>query len=268
MVSIVIVQYNNPDLTKQCISSLRKHCPIPHEIILVDNNSENPDARVLEKEIAKIRFIQSRVNDGFGKGNNTGAAIARGNILLFLNNDTITEENFFTPINEMFETDSSIGIVGPRLSNRDHSLQLSAGSLPSIVNEMKDKILYRYYEAGHPFAVRRARKQFSVTQEVEWVTGAALFIRRGLFERLKGFDEGFFMFFEDKDLCLRARSLGAKVMYSAGTSLVHLRGASAGDATDDIYRKSQMRYYEKHRNCLEQMILKNYLRYRRRSLRG
>jgi GT2 family glycosyltransferase len=259
-VSIVILQYNNPQLTVQCIESLKEHCTIPHEIILVDNDSDDPKARNLGKKLRGIRFVQNETNEGFSKGNNTGAAIAEGSILLFLNNDTIAEEDFITPILKVFGGDPSIGIVGPRLLNRDRTLQLSAGKLPSIMNEMKDRAFYRSYEAGKPLTVRRAKTLYSAPREVKWVTGAALFIRRVLFKKLGGFDEGFFMFFEDKDLCHRARLSGAKVLYTPDASLVHLRGASANSATNNVYRTSQVRYYEKHRGQIEQFLLKGYLR--------
>jgi len=263
MLSIVILQYNNPELTKQCVESLQRHCAVSHEIILVDNNSVNQDARKLGETLAGIRFVQNLANEGFGKGNNKGASIARGDILLFLNNDTIAEEDFCTPIYRIFEEDSQIGIVGPKVLNRDHSLQLSAGSLPSLVTELKDKVLYRSYEAGQTLALRYAQTKFSRTQRVEWVTGAALFVRRELFEKLNGFDEDFFMFFEDKDLCLRGRLLGAQVVYSVETSVIHLRGASINNTTERIYRESQLKYYRKHRGRLELMIVKNYLKYLR-----
>ncbi|HEY6953546.1 MAG TPA: glycosyltransferase family 2 protein [Bacteroidota bacterium] len=263
MISIIIVQYNKPELTKQCIKSVSKHCGVPHEIILVDNNSEDPEARSLGATLPGIRFLQNTANEGFGKANNKAAAVARGDIFFFLNNDTIVENDLFIPIRELIDNDRRIGIVGPRLLNQDHSLQLSAGSLPSILTETKDRLFYRRFEARAQAAVEHAHQLFSVTREVEWVTGAALFIRRNLFESLGGFDEEFFMFFEDKDLCLRARLLGAKVVYSAGTSLVHLRGASASSATNGLYRASQLRYYGKHRSQFEQVLLKVYLRIRK-----
>ena len=268
MVSIVILQYNNPQLTVQCIDSLKERCTIPHEIILVDNNSDDPKARNLGKKLRGIRFVLNETNEGFSRGNNIGAAIAEGNIFLFLNNDTIAEEDFITPIKKVFDGDRNIGIVGPRLLNGDRTLQLSAGNLPSIMNEMKDRAFSRSYEAGEPLTVRRAKTLYSVPREVKWVTGAALFIRRVLFEKLGGFDEGFFMFFEDKDLCHRARLSGAKIVYSPSGSLVHLRGASANSATKSIYRTSQVRYYRKHRGKLEQILLKGYLRFTKKSIHG
>ncbi len=268
LVSIVILQYDNPQLTEQCIASLKNHCLTPHEIILVDNNSNDPKARSLGKKLRGIRFVQNKSNEGFSKGNNTGAALARGDILLFLNNDTIAEADVIAPIRKVFDADPGIGIVGPKLLNADRTLQLSAGELPSIVNEMKDRFLYRSYEAGKTFAVRRATKRYSAKRRVGWVTGAALFIRRDLFETLDGFDDELFMFFEDKDLCHRAGLTVAKVIYSPDASIVHLRGASGNNTTETIYRTSQLRYYQKHRNPLEQMLLKSYLELGKKLDRG
>lgn len=258
-VSVVIVQFNNPHLTEQCLRSLSRLKGIPLEIIVVDNNSTDPNARTLGRKFGTIRFIQNDHNDGFGAANNKGASFARGDFLLFLNNDTLAHGNFVSPVVELFEGHPEIGIIGPKLTNSDHTLQLSCGDLPSIFNEMLDRRYYRKYESRSPHTVRHAEGLYSEIREVEWVTGAALFIRRELFEQLRGFDEEFFMFFEDKDLCLRARLLGAQVMYTPAASVVHVRGASANSSTKRYYRSSQIRYYEKHRNLIEQILLKSYL---------
>ncbi|MBI4417892.1 MAG: glycosyltransferase family 2 protein, partial [Ignavibacteriales bacterium] len=194
--------------------------------------------------------------------NNRAAAQARGDILLFLNNDTVTTGDFVTPVLREFDADPALGVVGPMLANRDGTFQLSSGLLPTVRVECVDKVLYSLLRRRWGPAMRyaeRARRG----RTVQWVTGAALFIRSDVFRQLGGFDERFFMFFEDKDLCARALRKGYRVKYVSTPSLTHLGGGSSGTRREEIekiYRQSQIVYYEKHRPKVEQAFMKVYLR--------
>jgi len=262
MLSVIILQYNNSALTVNAIRSLREQIDRDHEIILVDNASREVERQRIPELFSDVLYIQNETNEGFGKANNRAARQAKGDILLFLNNDTIATSDFVSPVMEAFSGDSSIGIIGPRMRNRDETFQLSCGSLPSFVQELQDKVVYRL--VGENLSARRFyERKFSVLQEVEWVTGAALFIRKDLFFTVGGFDEEFFMFFEDKDLCFRARGAGKIVLYDPIPSLVHLKGGSTTSETasfiERTYRKSQEYYYRKHRPVIEQLLLRVYL---------
>ncbi len=188
---------------------------------------------------------------------------AKGDILLFLNNDTITTTDFVSRVLREFGEDPLLGIAGPRLLNADGSFQLSGGDLPTFAVEIRDKLLHGLVDRKLGPALNFAERQSIKKRNAEWVTGAALFIRADLFGRLGGFDERFFMFFEDKDLCLRARDAGYSVRYIAEASLIHLRGGSSGGVSDKIrtaYRESQRAYYEKHRPRHERLLLRMYLK--------
>ncbi len=262
--SVIIVQYNNVHLTIQAIRSFRSHCGTDHQIILVDNNSSDPSVRTLERELPGVLVLRNPDNEGFSKGNNIGAEHAKGDILLFLNNDTITTSDFVTPVLDLFARNTNVGVAGPRLLNEDSSFQLSCGKLPSFGRELRDRILYGLVERKNPLAIRYAEWRMLKNLNVEWVTGAALFIRRELFQRLGGFDETMVMFFEDKDLCLRALRASNNVRFVSEASLVHLRGASNTEemkpSVQAFYRRSQVYYYAKHRPLFEQRLLRLYLR--------
>ncbi|MBI3586925.1 MAG: glycosyltransferase family 2 protein [Ignavibacteriales bacterium] len=264
MLSVIILQYNNAALTKKAIESFQKRYRGEYEIILVDNNSTEEEARHIGQHLHNIRFIQNETNEGFSRGNNRAAQSAKGEILLFLNNDTITVSDFVPDVLGVLRKDASVGIIGPKLLNEDFSFQISCGKLPSILHEVIDKIIYSLARTKASRVLRWLEKKYSQPMPVEWVTGAALFIRAHIFKRLGGFDEQLFMFFEDKDLCLRTRLLGKKVIYFPSTSLIHLGGGSNTSSlkktTEMIYRRSQISYYKKHLGLFQQYVLTLYLK--------
>lgn len=264
MVSVIIIQHNNSRLTKNAIESFLNYHKNNFEIILVDNNSTEAGAVEFIKEFPELKLISCEKNIGFGAANNMAAQISIGDILLFLNNDVIITSEFIKKIENEFHADSSIGIIGPQILNTDKTLQLSCGMLPSIFVEFSDKLLYPAVDKKNKIAINYINKRFSKKEETEWVTGAALFITKKLFEELNGFDESFFMYFEDKDLCARAIDRGKRVIYFPESSLIHLRGGSFKGPNENFllrkYRESQTLYYQKHKSKLEQLFLKAYLK--------
>lgn len=264
MLSVIILQYNNAALTKKAIASFQQHYQGEYEIILVDNNSTEAEARRIGQHLQNVRFIQNETNEGFSRGNNLAAQSAEGEILLFLNNDTITTSDFVSGVLNEFKRDASVGIIGPKLLNEDFSFQISCGKPPSLLREAIDKIIYSRARKRAKKTLSSLEEKYSHSMPVEWVTGAAFFIRVDIFKQLGGFDEQLFMFFEDKDLCLRARLLGKKVLYFPDASLLHLGGGSntaiSKNSIEMIYRKSQLYYYNKHLGLFQQYLLTLYLK--------
>ncbi|MHC1738750.1 MAG: glycosyltransferase family 2 protein [Ignavibacteriaceae bacterium] len=266
MTSVIIVQYNNFNLTREAIGSfIRHHGTEGYEIILADNGSKNFDKAEFQTLFPGIVILDLKENAGFGKANNMASKIAVGDILFFLNNDTVTEREFLSKVEDKFRKNREIGIIGPRLVNRDLTYQLSHGKLPTFIREFTDKIIYYFFEKKWKSAVKYFTSRYEKEQVTEWVTGAALFIKKELFVKVGGFDEKIFMYFEDKELCKKTRALKWKILYLPEVSLVHLRGGSSkGDHssfTDQEYRKSQVYYYEKHRNSVEKVLLKLFLKF-------
>ncbi len=262
MISVIIVQYNKVELTKRAIRSFTHFHRTEHEVILIDNASTDPALGTLQQEFPDIQIIFNEKNIGFGAANNMGAKIAKGNILFFLNNDTVTVSHFTSIVEREFLENPTIGIIGPRLLNEDRSFQLSAGSLPNFLREIVDKALYSFMERNVGMVGRYLEKQYRQKQTVGWVTGAALFIRRDLFMKIGGFDEEMFMYFEDIDLCLRAGQAFTQVLYFPECLIIHLKGGSATgkSPTKKIYRRSHLRYYTKHRSAIECFFLMSYFR--------
>ncbi|OGJ86643.1 MAG: hypothetical protein A2268_13120 [Candidatus Raymondbacteria bacterium RifOxyA12_full_50_37] len=216
--SIIIVTFNNRGLTETCIESLVKNTAWQnYEIIIVDNNSTDGTREYLHTIAGFVRVHDNQANEGFAKACNTGASLATGPILLFLNNDTeISDPAWLDALMEEF-ADQETAIAGPKLLFSNGTIQ-HAGVVFAINNFPYH--LYQHFPAAYgPACLRR---------EFQAVTGACLAIRAALFASCGGFDQGYVNGWEDIDLCLRIRALGKKVLYSPKSVIVHHEGQSTG----------------------------------------
>jgi N-acetylglucosaminyl-diphospho-decaprenol L-rhamnosyltransferase len=262
--SIILVNYNGSRFLDGCLKSIEllidsSNC----EVIIVDNFSIDDSITVIKDTLPSAKLICSSNNLGFGKANNLAVKHSQGEYLLFLNTDTLLTENTPKILSDYLIQHQDVGIIGPRINFEDGSYQLSCGKLPSLTVEFIDKIRYGIDKKWHHTCSNFYSKQYSAVKEVGWLTGACLMIRRDVFTQLGGFDESFFMYFEDKDICNRADEAGWKVLYYPKTSLIHLLGGSSQNISKSIntyYRDSQLYYYQKHFGKFQAAILNLYLR--------
>lgn len=258
--SVIIVNYNRIDLTRRSIKSVLRFVP-DVEIIVVDNNSTESGIEELSKDFKQIKIIRLSKNYGFGYGNNRGAEIASGEYLFFLNNDAYLVENTSLVLSDYLDQNEDIAVVGPKLIFPDNKFQLSFGWAPSIINELRTRRLQNGLHKSYDRFVNIVTTRYNKISEVDWVTGAAMMIRRNLFEKVNGFDEKYFMYFEDSDLCKRIKNCGYKICYYPGTTVVHQTNATAEgiETINYEYRKSQLYYYKKHLSLISRMLLLLYL---------
>lgn len=253
-VSVIIVNYRGEEYTRQCIRSIQStSIATPYEIIVVDNNSNDGSVEHLRSSFPNSTILSLPENRGFGAANNIGAQHAKGEFLFFLNNDTKIVQDCFTPVINYFSEQTDAGIVAPKLLYPDGSFQLSYGEYPTLFTEFRTKQLQK----REPYITPP-----SSPQKMEWVTGAAFCMRKELFLQLQGFDEKFFMYFEDADLCKRVMEAGYAIYYLPDVALIHFKGKSSTTAQNNIpleYRRSQLRYYRKHASGLSVVLLKIYL---------
>jgi len=228
--SIIIVNYNSKLLLEQCLASVKKETTkTESEIIIVDNNSTDGSKEYLPQKFTDVRFIFNKENLGFSKACNQGFKISSGKYALFLNPDTLLSENCLSDSISFFESHSDAGAIGVRMINEKGSfLRESKRGLPTPAASFYklfglsaifpgSKIFSKYYE-GH-----LSEKQIN---PVEVLSGAFLMIRREVFEKLNGFDEGFFMYGEDIDLSLRILQAGYRNYYLGTITVTHLKGGS------------------------------------------
>ncbi|MCK9409375.1 MAG: glycosyltransferase family 2 protein [Bacteroidetes bacterium] len=256
--SIIIVNFNGVNVTKNCISSLYRFLDVQEsEVIVVDNNSSDASRTELPALFPQIVFHQLHENKGFGAANNAGAKIASGEILFFLNNDTLLTSEITEKLTRILMSVESYGIVAPRLMNGNGSFQLSFGKHPTIANEMNSR------KRSNDLAAQQLEAPLdNHPVQKEWVTGAAFLIRKMLFQQIGGFNEEYFMYFEDADICKRVRNVGYSVWYVPEASLIHLGGMSYTKGNQQIeyeYRRSQLLFYSEHNTFFEQCLVRIFL---------
>lgn len=247
--SVVIVNYASWPLTVGCVESLIATNYEDFEVIVVDN--DGLDASEPPKLPNVVRLIQNRENTGFGRACNQGIAAATGEYVVLINPDTIVEGNFFERMEALFEEHPGVGLAGPRILDAEGGLQLSARREISIVSGLlgRTSLLTRLFPKSS-----FVKNQFPAVSEldrptaVDWVSGACMVARREVLTKLGGFDERFFMYFEDADLCRRVRAAGWFVYYLPGVEVVHQTGGSSRSKPRAIWllHKSAFLYHRKH----------------------
>ncbi len=240
--SIAIVNYNTKIITNNCIKSILKNSKgLNYEIIIIDNASVDGSYDFLVKKYKNyknIRIIKSKKNLGFAKANNKAAKIAKGRYLLFLNSDTIIENNIFGKIIDWMDKNNDVGIITCALKNNDGTLQGSGGFFPTLFRVfcwmffVEDiPLLDLYIKPFHPVHKKsffyKGLSQFNKEREQDWVTGAFLLTRKGIFDKVNGFDEDYFMYTEEVDYCYRVKKMGLRVFYLPKWKIIHLGGASS-----------------------------------------
>ena len=204
-VSIIIVNYNGKELLQKCLDSLFKVNYDNFEIILVDNNSTDGSVEFITKNYPSLIIIKLDSNKGFAEPNNVAAKISKGKYLLFLNNDTVVTPNFIFEMVKVMETDKKIAICQSLLLKPDGSVDSSGDFI------------------DHLGVVYNSKTKIDEIREVSSARGASMLVRSDIFEKLDGFDQKFFVTFEDVDLCWRSWILGYRVLIIP-TSIVYHEG--------------------------------------------
>lgn len=248
-ISFVIVNYNTARLTLNCIQSIVKYCSsLTYEIIVVDNASSDNSKEVLGK-LDSIIYIQRSENGGFGRANNRGAARATGKYLFFLNPDTYLLDNaptFFFDFMEHAEN-QGVGCCGGDLIDDFGNQQVCYGNFPTIFELFSQFGFWRLYPRYYREKLAISRVNHSDTSvAVDYICGADMFVRKSVFNELGGFDEDFFMYFEETEFAYRMKRSGYSSVLVPSIRIVHLEGASF-KKKDDIYRYDKVRLFEKSR---------------------
>jgi GT2 family glycosyltransferase len=270
--SVVIVNYNTRDLVSQCIDSLISQASkLSFEIILVDNASTDGSCQVIESKFPSVRIVRNARNLGFAAANNQGLALARGQLLLLLNSDTIVMPGSLDKMSDAAEFNHDVGIVAPKLVYPDGSLQMSYGALPNLM-----AVFCSFFEIKTliPHSMRRSLGRSRWTRllgkttanYVDWfsggevttkvlsrdllATGACLLIRRQCFEEVGFLDPNIFMYCEDADYCQRVHAAGWKILYLSEATVIHIKGGTAGERyrwTSPHAYESVLYFFRKHR---------------------
>jgi GT2 family glycosyltransferase len=237
--SVIIINFNLAREIENCLTSLLKNIKLEeeldYEIIIIDNNSTDNDLPGVERKFKKknICFYYLDTNLGFGKGCNYGFSKANGEYICFLNPDTIIKENIFPPIIKLFETDTTIGIIGPKQQVRSPFFDFSGGFSPNIFFELFNLFGLGIFVEGFIMSLYTKLKR-GEPLKVNWILGASIFISSELFNIINGFDKDYFMFFEELDLCKRVSNKGYKIIYDPRLKIHHI-GSVSGKKDYKLY---------------------------------
>lgn len=245
-VSIIIPVYNHFEHSYNCLKSIAELTDnTTFEVIVVDDCS-NDDTQELIKNISGITYQWQKQNGGFIESCNTGAKLATGKYLMFLNNDTVVYENWLDALIEVFDNYPDVGLVGSKLVYPDNQLQEAGGIVFS------DASGWNYGRLGNP-----DEPQYNHVREVDYCSGASILIRKDLFEKLGRFDERYKpAYYEDTDLAFAVRNIGKKVYYQPASMITHFEGISSGtDLTQGMKKYqvvNQSKFKEKWASALSQ----------------
>ncbi|MCH8977981.1 MAG: glycosyltransferase family 2 protein [Armatimonadetes bacterium] len=250
--SITICSWNTVADLRACLQSLRRaKGEADFEVVVVDNASEDGSADMVAAEFSEFRLLRQHTNLGFSGGHNLAIRERRGRDVALLNSDTVVHQGAIGRVSQFMRENPEAGIVGPKLLNPDGSLQFSCRRFPNPVGAA-----FRNTLLGRMFPKNRFTRDYLMTdwehdepREVDWVSGAAMFIRGELIQKIGGLDPGFFMYCEDVDICKRAQQAGWKVLYMPDAVITHAIGRSSDQAPNRMiarFHLSMLRYYTKH----------------------
>ena len=254
-VSAILVNYNAGDDLAIALRSIQADCAnVPWEAVVVDNASSDGSAAVVPA-YAQATLIRNATNVGFGRAVNQGVAVARAPLVLLMNPDCRLIEGAVSTLRSVLDVERSCAIVGPRVLDPDGGVQGSARGDPDMLTGLFGRTgALRVLMPFLPVARRNVVADEAVragqrSVVVDWLSGACLLVRRDAFLAAGGFDERFFMYWEDADLCRRLRNRGFHVRYVPGATAVHRVGRSsqtARQASIRAFHASAYLYYATH----------------------
>jgi N-acetylglucosaminyl-diphospho-decaprenol L-rhamnosyltransferase len=247
-VAAIIVYFRTPACLIACLDALRKQAEPPDEIVVIDNSSalDGLDQRPAPGE--DWRWVRAEENVGFAAACNRAARITEADFLVFLNADVVLGQQACAQLRSAAENDSSVGVVGPRIYGADGAIELSARVFPTVITALlgRSSLLTRLLGRVNrtPSGVSAALGDGG---PVDWVSGACMMVRRRAFEQVGGFDEQYWMYWEDADICRRLRDRGWHAVLCQDAEARHSTGSSGHSArTIEAFHISAGRYYERH----------------------
>lgn len=267
LVSIIIVNYKTEKEIESCILSIKKNTKVSFEVIVVDNNESLDPVIKIKKKFPWVSYVKSPNNLGFGGGNNFGAKIAKGKYLFFLNPDTIVNLGTVDYLVTFLDQNSKAGIAAPLLTdknNRPYPLQ-SSKKLTLLTGFVTLSWISKLFP-DNPVSTKFWLKNWNKKEkkEVDVVPGSAFMIRTEIFKKLGGFDEKFFLYFEEHDLCRRVKNEGYKIFAIPQAKVVHLWGVSTEKSSQDInkiFNSSRFYYFKKYYGSFVAALLESFFNF-------
>ena len=248
--SIIIVNWNTSELLHQCLNSIyNNRSSYSFEVVVVDNGSHDSSISMIENHFPSVILIKNDRNHGFARANNQGLSIAKGRYFMLLNSDTIVLPEAFDKLIQTADGNPELGVLGPQILNMDGTVQSSWASFPSFFSEL----------IGQNFRIRKPVVGFPHAYEVDWITGACMLVRARVVSEVGMLDDGYFMYSEETDWCLRIKNKGWKIWYLSNAEIYHLGGASAKRTSLlqlALLYQNKIRYFNKFYGPTQAMLLR------------
>jgi N-acetylglucosaminyl-diphospho-decaprenol L-rhamnosyltransferase len=261
--SIIIVNWNSADFLRACLDSVfRDTSDITMEVIIVDNASYDGSQEMIRRDFPPVRYIQSDANLGFARANNLGYQSSTGRLLLFLNPDTVILGSALSQMTACLDSLPDAGAAGCRLLNGDGTLQTSCvQALPTILNQALDaEALRKRFPNSRLWGMAPLFHGGSAPQPIEMISGAALMVRRDVFERIGMFSTEYFMYGEDAELCHKIAAAGWKLYYLPAAQIIHYGGQSTkkeeGSFSTLLMQESLSQYFARTHSSLHAILFR------------
>ncbi len=262
-VSVVVVSFNTRDLLRECLQTVYREEGVSYEVIVVDNASRDGSWAMVAEEFPSAITIQVGANAGFAAANNMAFRRARGRYVALLNSDAFLTPGTLRKSVALMDASPHTALAGGRLVGRDGSWQPSARFFPSVLNDFLSLsgLAARFPRSRFFGRADRTWADDLQSADVDWVPGAYSIIRRDALEQVGLFDESFFLYYEEVDLCRRLKAAGFKVCYWPELEVIHIGGessrqlrrlslSSSGSQLTLWRMRSELLYYRKHHGAV------------------
>lgn len=262
-VSLIIVEYESIDLTIKLIKSINKFSKnITYEIIVSDNSKKNNEN--IFKSYAK--YIHNKKNLGYGGAINSAVKMSRGKYIFLLNSDVLFLNNCTKILSEFLDKHSNCAVVSPALFDGNNKIYKFQGTSElNVLNAIMSLSFVNKILPHNSFSNFYWQKDIdkNTTREVDVVPGTALMIRKNIFTKIGGFDEKFFLYFEEADLCKRIKHCGYTLFINSEARIIHFWGETTKlinkDELNKIFRKSRFYYFKKHYGVIKAYFVEIFL---------
>ena len=256
LISVILVNYNGKAFIEECLDPLVQEPDAERlEIFVVDNGSSDGSPELISKKYPEVILLRNAENRGYAWANNRGIQAARGEYILLLNTDTVVQPGVLLELLKILKSDRDAGAIGPLLYYNEGKYQVSFGKKVDFIHEMLQKSILN-------FVYKRRLKLLRRNLYVGWLSGACMLIEKTALKDAGHFDDNFFLYFEDIDLCYRLRKKKFKLIFTPSVKVYHKGGgSSAAESLKNrfFYRQSQLYFYRKHNSKMSLFLLQMYL---------
>ena len=257
--AVVVVSFEARETLLAGLGALRAHASFPLELVVVDNASTDGSADAVRARHPEALVIANAENVGFARACNQGWRASRAPHVLFLNPDAEVTPGAVETLARLLESRPAVGAAGPRTRGSDGTIQVSTGPDLTPLAELRQRRLVLGVARREAHALAQAEALHAREHEPAWVSGSCLVARRTALEAVGGFDERFFLYEEDADLCRRLREAGWRVVFTPEAEVKHHLGRSMSKAPRRArleYHRSHLLYYRKHNGPLSRAALR------------